>query len=166
MRGEDVVELIVLLQENGIEVCIDGGWGIDALLGRQTRAHDDLDIAVQHKDVPNLRKLLEARGYHELSRPDAKEFNFVLSDSKGRKIDVHSYTFDTSGNHVFGIPYPADSLTGKGVINGHPVRCISAEWAVRFHAQYEPDETDFQDVHALCSKFDIPLPESYRRFLK
>jgi lincosamide nucleotidyltransferase A/C/D/E len=166
MRAEDVVEFLQLMEEHGIDVYVDGGWGVDALLGRQTRSHEDLDIAVQHKDVPALRRLLEARGYRELPSTDAKDFNFVLSDSRGRKIDVHSYTFDQQGNHVYGIAYPIDSLTGTGTIKGHPVKCISVEWAVKFHTQYEPDETDFEDVQALCDRFDIHLPDRYGKFLR
>ena len=38
------------LNKNNIDVIIDGGWGVDALLGEQTRTHDDLDVAVQHED--------------------------------------------------------------------------------------------------------------------
>ena len=166
MSAEDVVEFLRLMEENGIDFHLDGGWGVDALLGVQTRSHEDLDIAVQHKDVPALRGLLEARGYRESSSPDAKDFNFVLSDSQGRKIDVHSYTFDSQGSHLYGIAYPITSLTGTGMINGHPVKCISAEWAVKFHTQYEPDETDFQDVQALCVRFDISLPHFYKKFLR
>jgi lincosamide nucleotidyltransferase A/C/D/E len=109
---------------------------------------------------------LGAHGYRELPRADATEFNFVLSDSNGRKLDVHSYVFDAQGNFVNGIPYPLESLTGTGTINGYCVRCISAQWAVKFHTQYEPDEKDFHDVQALCERFDIPLPESYKRFLR
>ncbi len=166
MSAEDVVEFVRLMEENGIDFHLDGGWGVDALLGLQTRSHEDLDIAVQHKDVPAVRGLLEARGYREFPSPDAKAFNFVLSDSQGRKIDVHSYTFDPRGSYVYGIAYPIDSLTGTGMINGHPVKCISAEWAVKFHTQYEADETDFQDVQALCARFDISLPDMYRKFLR
>jgi len=165
MRAEEVVEFLQLMEEAGVEVHLDGGWGVDALLGRQTRSHEDVDIAVQHRNVPAVRRLLGARGFRELASPDARDFNFVLSDSKGRKIDVHSYTFDQQGNHVYGVPYPIDSLTGTGMIDGEPVKCISAAWAVKFHTQYEPDETDFQDVQALCERFNILLPDLYRRFL-
>jgi lincosamide nucleotidyltransferase A/C/D/E len=166
MTAEDVVELLLLMEENGIGVHLDGGWGVDALLGWQTRSHEDLDIAVRHKDVPPLRRLLAARGYREITSPEAKDFNFVLSDSQGRKIDVHSYTFDAQGNHVYGIAYPIDALTGSGMINRHALRCISAEWAVKFHTQYEPDETDFQDVLALCERFGISVPDSYKKFVR
>lgn len=49
MSAADVVGFVKLLREYGIEPCLDGGWGVDALLGRQTRLHADLDIAVEHK---------------------------------------------------------------------------------------------------------------------
>ena len=61
------------------------------------------------------------------------------------------------------IPYPPESLTGTGSIDGYLVKCISAEWVVQFHTQYEPDENDFKDVHAVCAKFNIPMPATYVR---
>jgi lincosamide nucleotidyltransferase A/C/D/E len=46
---KDAAELIAFLDENGLEVYVDGGWAIDAVLGEQTRPHDDLDIAVPYR---------------------------------------------------------------------------------------------------------------------
>jgi lincosamide nucleotidyltransferase A/C/D/E len=57
--------------------------------------------------------------------------------------------------------YPAASLTGSGVLAGHAVKCISAEYMVRFHTGYKLRETDFQDVAALCARFGIDYPEEY-----
>jgi lincosamide nucleotidyltransferase A/C/D/E len=165
MKAEDVVEFLDWMEQHGIDLVVDGGWGVDALLGRQTRPHDDLDIAIQHREVPKLRALMTARGYRELQTPDATEFNFVLADGDGRKVDVHSYTFDSEEKLVEGIEYPFESLKGTGRINGHRVRCITAEWMVKFHTQYEPDADDFRDVLALCTRFGIPLPDTYRKFV-
>lgn len=47
-----------------------------------------------------------------------------------------------AGNHIHGVPYMREHLTGKGHINGSPVRCISPEWLVQFHTGYGPDEND------------------------
>jgi lincosamide nucleotidyltransferase A/C/D/E len=110
MTSNDVIGFVKLINENGIDVYIDGGWGVDALLGKQTRTHSDLDIAVQHKDVPQIRALLEARNYKDIPRDDTRDCNFVLGDDKGHLIDFHSYTFDSSGNITFGIEYPYDSI--------------------------------------------------------
>lgn len=37
MNSADVVDLYAHLTDLGIEVWLDGGWGVDALLGEQTR---------------------------------------------------------------------------------------------------------------------------------
>ena len=58
------------------------------------------------------------------------------------------------------------SLTGRGEIEGHTVRCISSEWMVRFHSGYQLEEKDFRDVSALCKRFGIDLAAVYERFKK
>ncbi len=166
MTANVVVEVVQLLEQNGIEVYVDGGWGIDALLGEQTRKHGDLDIALPHKYVPKLRELLEARGYKDMPRNDTRDCNFVLGDDKGHEVDVHSYTFDTDGNNIFGVAYEPRHLTGTGTINGYPVKCIPAEVMVEFHSGYELDENDYHDVKAICERFNIPLPDEYKKFIE
>ena len=164
MTTSDVLEIMELFHHNQIGLHIDGGWAVDAVLGKQTRRHSDLDIAVQHKDVPQIRALLEARGYRDVPRDDTWECNFVLGDARGRQIDVHSYTFDAEGNLVYGVPYPSDSLTGNGRILWHRVQCISPEWLVKFHTGYQLDENDYHDVRALCEHFGIEMPAEYDVF--
>ena len=164
MAAAGAVEIVRLLTDNGIRVVVDGGWGVDALLGEQTRPHADLDIAILHKDVPALRKLLGSRGYREIPRDDSWECNFVLADESGHEVDVHSCTFDAEGNNVFGVKYPADSLTGTGTIAGHQVNCIAPHWIVKFHTGYKVDVDDYRDVSALCERFDIELPSAYSEF--
>jgi len=78
MQANDVFELLKLLEQQGLDVVVDGGWGVDALVGHQTRAHADLDIAIEHKDVSKLRELLEARDYKDVPQPNSTDFNFVL----------------------------------------------------------------------------------------
>lgn len=164
MTASDVIEIAQLLDHNHIEFYVDGGWGVDALLGQQTRAHADLDIAMQHKDAARIRALLEARGYRDVPRDDSWECNFVLGDARGHEIDIHTYTFDAAGNLVNGVAYPIDSLTGTGSVNGYPVKCISPEWLVKFHTGYPLDENDYRDVKALCQRFGIEMPQQYAQF--
>ena len=165
MTADDVIEFVKLLNNHAVEVTIDGGWGVDALLGRQTRSHSDLDIAVEHKDVPQIRALLEARGYRDVPRDDTRDCNFVLGDEAGRLIDVHSYTFDSVGKIIFGVPYPFDSLKGSGSIGGFPVKCITPEWMVKFHTGYKLDEDDYHDVNLLCQQFGLDMPSEYEAFV-
>src|SRR5271165_2884831 len=100
MKAEEAAELIQALEECGIEVYVDGGWAVDALLGQQTRIHQDLDIALPCEHVPRLRELLGSRGYREVPRDDSWECNFVLVDAGGREVDVHSYILDDEGNNA------------------------------------------------------------------
>lgn len=156
-----VLDLIRLFEQEGIDVIIDGGWAVDAVLGRQSRSHADLDIALQHKDVPRLRALLEQRGYGDVGRDDSWEHNFVLGDNAGHEVDIHSFILDDAGQVVGGVLYPSASLTGHGVIGGRTVRCIPADWLVRFHSGYKLDENDYHDVKALCERFAIPIPADF-----
>lgn len=171
MIAADVISLYTELETLGITIWIDGGWGVDALLGEQTRPHQDLDITVQQKDVPKLRRLLQGRGYKDIKLQEARPWNFVLGDENGREIDLHIIVIDDRGNGRYGPAekgetYPAASLTGTGSINGRTVRCISPEWTVKFHSGYKLKEKDFRDVSALCKKFGIELPEAFARFRK
>ncbi len=159
MTAGDVIEIVRLFEQNDIKIIIDGGWGVDALLARQTRPHEDLDIAVEHKDVALIRELLEARGYQDVPRDDTRDCNFVLGDENGHLIDIHSFTFDEHGEILFGVPYPFNSLNGSGLIGEYPVRCITPEWMVKFHTGYELDENDCQDVRLLCQQFNIAIPD-------
>lgn len=169
MEATDVTDLYNALQNLGVEIWIDGGWGVDALLEKQTRPHQDLDIAIQQKDVARLLKLLDARGYQEIKLEIRRPHNFVLADNHGHEIDIHVIVLDERGNGIYGPAengemYPADALAGTGIIAGQTVRCISPEWTIKFHSGYELKEKDYKDVSALCEKFGIDLPAHYERF--
>ena len=171
MTSVDVIDLYTTLEFRGAEIWIDGGWGVDALLGEQTRSHRDLDIAIEKKHVPCLREFLEALGYKDIKVEQARKWNFVLGDENGEEVDVHVIEIDEHGNGIYGPKengemYPAASLTGRGLIEGRAMRCISAEWMVKFHSGYELKEKDFRDVSALCAKFGMDLPPEYARFKK
>jgi len=164
LTAEGAVELLNLFERNHIEVTVDGGWGVDALVGRQTRSHADLDIVVRYQDVGRLRLVLEQNGFRDVPRPDTREVNFVMGDKHGRQVDIHTYTLDRRHHPEQGLDYPLDSLNGRGSILGHAVKCIDAENMVRFHSGYELDENDYHDVKVLCKKFGITMPEEYNRF--
>lgn len=170
IEASDVVNFVELLNHEGIEVWFDGGWAVDALLGEQTRSHADLDIVVQEKDVHKLRQLLESRGYKDLERDDTSAWNFVLGDDKGHEVDIHAVVLDENGNGVYGpkerdVIFPAASLTGKGKVNGLNIKCISAEYMVKFISPWlcKNRGKDFNDVSALCEKFKIALPDEYTK---
>lgn len=166
MKADVVVELYKMFTKSGIVIWFDGGWGVDSLLGRQTREHGDVDIVVQKKDLQKLREVLERKGYRDVPRDDTSDWNFVLGDESGHLIDIHVISFNTNGDGIYGpkekgVSYPAYSFKCKGSINGFPVNCLSAEYQVESHTGYEIDENDIKDVTALCKKFNINLPREY-----
>src|SRR2546425_8670313 len=96
MHPGALVDLLQLFQSGGIEVWLDGGWAVDALLGAQTRPHKDVDIIVRVADLPKLRETLADWGFE--IRHGGTESNFVLADRSGLEVDVHAIVFDRVGN--------------------------------------------------------------------
>jgi len=165
-KAHDVVTIYSQLQSRGIKIWLDGGWGVDALLGSQTRKHGDLDIIVQEKDVPELRDFFYSKSYREIERDDTSAWNFVLADNEAREVDVHVIVFDEDGNGIYGPnengkSYPAYSLSGNGLIDDVEVKCLTAEYQVTSHTGYQITDKDFSDVSALCEKFFIEYPKEY-----
>ncbi|MDQ3099734.1 MAG: aminoglycoside nucleotidyltransferase [bacterium] len=166
MKAQKIKDLHQLFLQNGIEIWLDGGWGVDALLGKQTRLHGDVDIVIQEIDIQKLQLLLSDQGYAEMIRDDSSTWNFVMGDLEGNLIDVHVINFDAEGNGDYGpiekgVEYPAYAFKGTGFIEDYPVKCLSAEYQVESHTGYQIDENDIKDVTALCEKFGIKYPREY-----
>ena len=157
MEAQEVVALLDQLAQAGIGVWLDGGWGVDALLRRQTRAHDDLDLVVELAHVPELQRLLAGRGY--VLRGGGAPKSFELVDAEGRQVDVHPVVFDDRGDGIYRTQtdedwaYPAAGFTGEGSVLGRDVRCLTPEVQVLCHAGYELDDDDRHDLAALREAF-------------
>jgi lincosamide nucleotidyltransferase A/C/D/E len=167
MTAADASMLLDLFERSGIVVWVDGGWGVDAALGQQTRPHKDLDIVLSVEDAAHVEQLLGARGFARIPTPHDQPWNFVLGNDAGHEVDLHIVDFDPSGDGIYGPPengdvVPAASLSGQGAIDGRAVRCISPEWQIRFHTGYEWDEDDRRDMTALAERFDLVLPSDPR----
>ena len=65
MNENDVIDFLKNAERIGVEVWIDGGWGVDALVGHQTRPHNDIDIFIQKKDMTVFVEMLKSNGYRE-----------------------------------------------------------------------------------------------------
>ena len=169
MTAADVIELLSWLEQHGIAVWLNGGWGVDALLGYQTREHDDLDLTISAADHAAYTAAMEAAGFR-IYRVD-NDFNWVLIDGPGRLVDAHLVDFSETlttetGVRLYGpagLPFEVGSLEGRGTIAGKPVRCETAEFQVRGHTRYAPDEADYRDVRALCQAFDLEIPPVFEQ---
>jgi lincosamide nucleotidyltransferase A/C/D/E len=160
MTAADVLRLYQELESRGIPIWVDGGWCVDALLGRQTRGHSDLDIAVERRFAQRLEQLLLGWGY--LRRAGGSDWNHSL-EQQGRVLDVHVFELDQNGKNTYGVEYPSGSLSGEGVILGNRVRCVAPEWIFKFKTAFDPREQDLRDVEALSAKFGFDIPPTHRR---
>lgn len=81
MGAAEVIDLLSCLERSGITVWVDGGWGVDALLGEQTRDHDDLDLIARLDDVARLQGALAEHGYTAVQ--GAPPTSFEMVDARG-----------------------------------------------------------------------------------
>ena len=157
-----------LFDELGIRVWIDGGWGVDALLGEQTRDHQDLDIIIPWEDSAVLTKALFAHGFVDIHTDDRTDRNFVMGHRTHGMIDFHVVERTEDGGAVYG-PGEIDWIISKseldvvGYIGGREVRCLSVDYQVRSHTGYTLTDTDFADMHVLHKKYGVQLlPEQIK----
>jgi lincosamide nucleotidyltransferase A/C/D/E len=167
VTAERVLELLAVLKSSKVQATLDGGWGVDALLGRETRAHEDLDLVVALADVSRIQEALREIGFtlHE----DHLPVRFVMRRN-GEQLDFHTVSFDREGGGVQPQPgggsfrYPPEGFV-LGRVRGESVPCISERVQVLCHLGYTPSAKDTHDVLELCRAFGLPVPEPYQRFL-
>lgn len=159
LRESDAVEIILLFRSKGIQIYIDGGWGVDALVGFESRCHNDIDIFIEKQDKECSIKLLKDTGYSETVMEYTTLEHTVWRDGNARIIDLHIFSRNSEGDFVFeSETFPKEVFTGKGRIGHLEVDCITPEWQVRFHSGYKLDDNDIKDVLLLCDKFNLALP--------
>ncbi|MGE4175259.1 MAG: hypothetical protein AB7G65_05335 [Thermoleophilia bacterium] len=121
MPAARVAETMQSLDAVGVRAVVIGGWGIDALVGRELRMHRDLDVMVATGDFDSALAALEGMGYErwhcdeapeplgrvELSRTQA------LRDCALRVVDLHGGNLDRLE-------------LSRGEVFARPVTCISA----------------------------------------
>lgn len=156
----DAVAICGALAQNGVPFWLDGDWCIDALLGRQTRDHADVDLAIERSEEARALSVLCVLGF---GRSDGGEaWNYLLADATGRRIDVHVFGFDQSGAHEYGVAYPRETLSGHARLGDIEVNCIDPHWMLRFKTAYPPAENDRLDVQRLCEALGVEVPPTHR----
>src|ERR1700694_6350508 len=98
MQAHDVLGMINQLENAGVSVWLDGGWGVDALIGTQTREHSDVDLVISLDQVAMAQQALHAIGY--VITEDELPTRFVMRDAYGRSIDFHTVTFVDDGDGI------------------------------------------------------------------
>jgi lincosamide nucleotidyltransferase A/C/D/E len=149
---DEVLAVVSVIREVGCRFWLEGGWGVDALFGRQTRPHRDLDLDVDGAFEDEVLAALRFMGYEIETdwRPNRVE---LAAPGRGW-VDVHPLLIDDEGNarqpaldggwHEF----PRSFFTA-GRLRDVPVPCVSIAAQRLFHTGYELRDVDLHDLAVL-----------------
>jgi lincosamide nucleotidyltransferase A/C/D/E len=152
---EDLISYLDLFEELELDIWIDGGWGVDALIGEQTRSHEDLDFLIEKASSDRLVSAIRELGFVDVHTNDHTPWNFVMGTPDGKNFDFHLLERIADGDYIYGdpdnpIPVTTESIDCTGVIAGRSVRCPTPEFQIYSHTGYTIEETDIHDVTLLC----------------
>ena len=157
MTLEDVLDVLAALDAGGIDYWVDGGWGIDALLGRQTREHRDLDLGVRLNDVPRIEMSLPH--FRRESEEEWPGFR-LLKDDRGRVVDLLLVQRSEAGElwqQLAGgrrLRHEEKESRASGYIGDRSVRCASVALQREHHDHPDATDQDRLDIEALERRLD------------
>jgi lincosamide nucleotidyltransferase A/C/D/E len=149
---DEVLTVLRALSAVGCRFWLEGGWGVDALVGHQTRPHRDLDVDLDARCEEAALAVLTTMGYAVETdwRPNRVE---LRAAGRGR-VDLHPLLIDDDGTarqaaldggfHVFP---PSFFVTGS--LAGLPVPCVSVAAQRLFRTGYELRDVDLHDLAVL-----------------
>ncbi|MBU1701802.1 MAG: GNAT family N-acetyltransferase [Candidatus Eisenbacteria bacterium] len=70
-------DVVNRFEQDGVLCWISGGWAVDLHLGRQTRAHDDIDISILRADQLKLKNLFPGWEIFHTHAPGLRYWNGV-----------------------------------------------------------------------------------------
>ena len=149
---ENLMEVLDLLDSLKIKYWIDGGWGVDILLGKQNREHRDIDVDFDGKFTEILLDTLKGKGYEITT--DWSPTRIELYHPELGYIDIHPLIISEDGSakqaglnddwYDFKAEWFSSALFEERIIP-----CISAEAQKLFHSGYELREVDKIDLKNL-----------------
>ena len=136
---ESFLMIIDLLTDLNIRYWVEGGWGIDVLIGKQTREHQDVDIDFDATHEKELLKKLSEIGYQITI--DQRPTRVELYHPNYGNIDIHPFEISESGSVKQANPeggwfeLASDWFT-KSSYEGRMIPCVSIEGQRIFHSGY------------------------------
>ena len=152
MEQDEVHAVLGALGTAGIPTWVGGGWGVDALAGRQTRAHRDLDLLVDAERLEDCLSILTARGY--AVETDWLPVRVEVGAAGRGWVDIHPVRLAADGSGVQAgldgtrFDYPPGCFT-TGNLAGREVPCLTAAHQQLLHTGYEPRAQDIHDLRVL-----------------
>jgi lincosamide nucleotidyltransferase A/C/D/E len=150
-----VLHLVRRWTRDDVPFWVAGGWGVDALVGRRTRRHADLDVVLHADRFDAVLDELLAEGFAVAT--DWRPVRIEVAHADGRRVDLHPLTPHPDGGGTqpgldgATFRYPPDAFA-TGTVDGVAVPCLSVRQQVAFHQGYDPRPQDVHDLallHAL-----------------
>ena len=169
MEAQDVLNVLSILDDAGLTATLDGGWGVEALLGAQYRDHTDVDLIIDLRDVRPAVEALGGAGFEIVEHEGIEEIR--LADGDDHVIDLRGYATDERGNRWAASRLPSDgppdiaseSIT-YGWVGGRQVSCLSPEHLAASARSRELSEGEMGDIVRLGERFHTPVPADLRRY--
>lgn len=161
--ASQVLAVLDELAAEGVQGWLAGGWGVDALHGRQTRTHNDIDLVIGDDEPP----------FEKIDRAFAREGFWFVGEFHHPGIPIpwcHTWRHH-AGAKVEVLPVPlskppfaadgtnADAVSqpfAEGNIDGRPVPCLSAELQLLLHKGYPQRQEDNHDLMLLRACLNLP----------
>ena len=148
--------IIDMLAELNIQYWVEGGWGIDVLIGKQTREHRDIDIDFDAAFEDLLINKLKNMGYQITA--DFLPTRAELYHPVHGYIDIHPFIISESGNMRQANPDGGwfdleASWFSDSEFEGRVIPCVSIEGQRLFHSGYDLREIDQADLERLNNAF-------------
>jgi lincosamide nucleotidyltransferase A/C/D/E len=148
----EVLGVLAALDASGCRYWLEGGWGVDALAGRPTRPHRDVDVDIDATHEARALAVLADLGYVVETdwRPNRVE---LVAPGRGW-VDLHPLLLDADGGArqaALGGGHhdlPASFFT-VGSLGGRTVPCVTAEAQRVFRQGYPARAVDRHDLRVL-----------------
>jgi lincosamide nucleotidyltransferase A/C/D/E len=163
-----LLTVVDALEAAGVPYWVAGGWGVDVLLGRQTRMHRDLDIVVDRFDTnePRARRALETIGYRHIKFDRGgiwMPLRSTLDDESGHKVELMGIDWSrltgawgTPARSEGGASEPASlaaEVFAEGTVDGRRLPCLSAQAQLLFHTGFQLEPAGRHNVEQLGVDF-------------
>ncbi len=166
----ELVLVIDSLEAEGMPYWLAGGWGVDALVGRRTRPHKDIDVVIEdfEQNEPRVRKAFQTLGFKHITMdrggvwmPSRSNFE----DSAGHRIELLAIDWDHLGRAFDLDPDPdrcsppraargdlVKEVFCTGMIEGRKVPCLTVPAQLLFHTGFPLEPAGQVDVSLLRSE--------------
>jgi len=158
MTADDVVRVILALDGADVRCWLAGGWGVDALFGRQARRHDDVDLVIDEFDrhLPAACAALQALGMHVVAHerePVLMPDRCLLEDDARHRVDLVSLDWPglrSALGAAGGLPEAKfESAFSVGLVGKREVPCLSLAAQLALHSGFVARPVDRHDIQLL-----------------